>query len=110
MEDPAASGSSSPVDAVLVTYRFAARMFSLYVTLLWTEKPTAVGRNGKGRAPKQQSRTKVHPHTIPMLTYTREEFVHAILTAHGLHNRFQAHAQSGPDFQISWKGSVYVSL
>ena len=83
-------------------------MFSLYVTLLWTEKSTTVCRNGKPRAPKQQSRTKVHPNPIRMLTSTRADFVHAILTAHGLHNRFQAHTQSGPDFRIFWKGSVYV--
>ena len=69
-----------------------------------------VGRNGKGRTPKQQSCTKVHPLPIPMLTYSRAEFVHAILMAHGIHNRFQAHAQSGPDFRISWKGSVYAFL
>lgn len=85
-------------------------MFSLYVTLLWTDKPSAAGRNGKVRAPKQQSRTKVHPHPVQMLTRTRAEFVHAILAAHGLHDRFQAHAQSGPDFRIFWKGSVYVLL
>ena len=92
----------------MLTERFTAQTFSLYVTLLWTDKPVAVGRNGKPRAPKQQNRTKVHPLPIPMLTYTRAEFVHAILMVHGLHNRFQAHAQSGPDFRISWKGSVCV--
>ncbi|KAF9786514.1 hypothetical protein BJ322DRAFT_1020528 [Thelephora terrestris] len=70
------------------------------------EKQPTTGRNGKSRAPKQHSRTKVHPLPIPALRYSRAEFIHAILTAHNLQNRFQAHSESGPDFRISWKGSV----
>ena len=84
-------------------------MFGLYVTILYTEKPAVTSRNGKARASKQLKLTKAHPLPIPMLTYTRAEFVHAILMAHNLHTRFEANPQSGPDFVIFWKGSVYVS-
>ena len=85
-----------------------AWMFSLYVTLLWTEKPISVGHNGKTGAPKPHNLTKNHPKSILLLTYTHAEFIHQILMVHGIHHCFQAHPQSGPDFWICWKGSVYI--